>query len=653
MVAAMDDGQANRLQGLDEAARLRSLRALGAVDGPADPRFDRIARTAAALFGAPRAAVILVEENRLWHKARVGIPAAEYPRAGSLADLMIGAAEATISLDITKDPTFAAPLARLPGVDVRFYACAPLVLPDGAAVGLLAVGDPAAHSPAPNTSAGEAQAKAQAQALADLAALAVEELLRDAEKLAADRQRKLDQQRVDLALDAAGLGEFEWDIAADKVFISDKMKALTGVGGNSAAGDGGNVSFRFVHPEDADKLRADVDTALRGEGRYMVEYRMVRPDDRRTRWMQGAGVLVRTSDGQPAKVIGVVQDITDRKVDEEQRETLLAELDHRVKNVLAAVQSLAAQSARKTTSTEAFLATFAGRLKAMASAHELLTATRWRGAALAHLAAAELGGLAPGQASWEGPELFLTPRAANALSLALHELATNAVKYGALSVDAGRVSVVWRERPEGGFVLDWTETGGPPVDPPTRRGFGSTLLEQVTGRELGGEVKVQYRTSGVRARLIAEAQAMTQPADQPMIAEAPPAPAAGASSGDGAMQGGVAGLKILIVEDALLLALELEAGLEEAGAIIVGSAAEVEEAMAMLDQPLDAAVLDANLNGKSVAPVAEALKLKGVPFVFATGYGEKGSPEGFDVPIVRKPYNVHQIVRALVEAMRK
>lgn len=640
----MDDGQANKLAPLDEAARLRSLRALGAVDGPQDPRFDRIARTAAALFGAPRAAMVLVEEDRLWHKARVGIPDAEHPRAGTLADLMVNTAGVTISPDITVDPRFAGALNQLPAVDVRFYACAPLILPDGAAAGLLVVGDPAAHTEASD---------AQRGALADLAALAVEELLRDAEKLAADRQRQLDQQRVNLALDAAGLGEFEWDIAADKVFISDRMKALTGVTGTSAAGESGNVSFRFVHPDDAERLKSEVDKALRGEGRYLVEYRMVRPDDRRTRWMQGAGVLVRTADGQPAKVIGVVQDITDRKVDEEQRETLLAELDHRVKNVLAAVQSLAAQSARKTTSTEAFLATFAGRLKAMASAHELLTATRWRGAGLSHLAAAELGGLAPGQASWEGPELFLTPRAANALSLALHELATNAVKYGALSVDSGRVHVVWRERPEGGFVLDWTESGGPPVDPPTRRGFGSILLDQVTGRELGGEASVQYRTSGVRARLIADAQAMTQAADQPMIAEAAAAPTAGASSGEGPVQGGVAGLNILIVEDAVLLALELEAGLQEAGAHIAGSAAEVEEAMAMLDQPIDAAVLDANLNGKSVVPVAEALRLKGVPFVFATGYGDKGAPEGFDVPIVRKPYNVHQIVRALVEAIRR
>src|SRR3990167_7514850 len=210
---------------------------------------------------------------------------------------------------------------------------------------------------------------------------------------------------------AGGGPEFEWDIAQDGVFVSERLKARTGVAADSAAGKGGEVSFRFVHPDDAARLREVVETGLRGEGRYLAEYRMIRPDDGRLRWMQGAGVVVYDRDNTPLRVIGVVRDITDRKSEEEHRETLLAELDHRVKNVLAAVQSLAAQSARRTTSTEGFLSAFAGRLKAMASAHELLTATRWRGADLAHIAAAEMGGLAPGQARWEGPDLVLTPRA--------------------------------------------------------------------------------------------------------------------------------------------------------------------------------------------------------------------------------------------------
>jgi two-component sensor histidine kinase/CheY-like chemotaxis protein len=343
-----------------------------------------------------------------------------------------------------------------------------------------------------------------------------------------------------------------------------------------------------------------------------------------------------------------------RKRDEAERETLVAELDHRVKNVLAAVQSLAAQSARKASSLEGFLKTFAGRLKSMASAHQLLTATRWRGAGMQNIAAAELGGLAPGQTRWQGPDLLLTPRAANAMSLALHELATNAVKFGALSTEFGRVEVVWRATGDGGLELLWTEADGPPVAPPTRRGFGATLLDKVTGRELGGEARVEHRREGVRATLVAGASALAdQPAASPTpepVAEAPSL--AGASAGTPYLDpaGRIKGLRVLIVEDALLLALELEAGLSEAGAKVAGSAADVEEGLRMAELPLDAAVLDANLNGASVLPVAQALAARGVPFIFATGYGDsKFAPQGFDAPLIKKPYDVTQVAAALAE----
>ncbi|MBV9510718.1 MAG: hypothetical protein JO303_10600, partial [Caulobacteraceae bacterium] len=332
-------------------------------------------------------------------------------------------------------------------------------------------------------------------------------------------------------------------------------------------------------------------------------------------------------------------DVAARNQVEEQRETLVAELDHRIKNVLAAVQSLALQSARRAASLEGFLKTFTGRLKSMASAHQLLTATRWRGAGMRNIAAAELGGLAPGQTRWEGPDLMLTPRAANAISLALHELATNAIKFGALTVESGRVEVRWRSRPDGGLCLEWTETNGPPVATPTRHGFGSTLLEKVTGRELGGEAKVEYRREGVHVVLNADLSAIAEPAPEPhetapgASAAPTPAPAVNGASADpphAAHPVKINGLRLLIVEDALLLTLELEAGLQEAGAHVAGSAADLEEAMRMTELPLDAAVLDANLNGVSVAPVAEALAARGVPFVFATGYGDsKMAPQGF------------------------
>jgi len=471
----------------------------------------------------------------------------------------------------------------------------------------------------------------------------------------AAEQLALEQERASLALDAARMGEFEWDIDEDRLIVSPRMAAITGLEAGVMQADGGEAVYSFVHPDDAAGLRRHVTDRLRSEGRYQAEYRMIRPDDGRVLWMYSAAIAQRDESGRARRVIGVLKDISGRRYEENARDALVAELDHRVKNVLASVQSLAAQSARKTTSLDAFLKTFAGRLEAMAAAHTLLTATRWRGAEIGNVAAAELGGLAPGQARWSGPEILLNPRATNALALALHELATNAVKFGALSVDAGRVDVTWTRRPAGGgFDLVWTERDGPPVAPPTRRGFGATLLERVTGRELGGEARMDFRADGVRVTIDADHTALADvPAAAPEIKQrqSDPEAQAGASSGMLTVDA-VKNLRILIVEDAVLLALELEASLTEAGARVVGVAANVEEALKLIETPLDVAVLDANLNGASVGPVAEALRARGKPFIFATGYGDAApAPEGFNAPVVRKPYNVAQIAAAVAEAL--
>lgn len=638
----MEDG-APAIPSEVEQNRLRALHELRVLDTEPEAYFDRIVRTAATVMAAPRAAILFIDKDRIWHKARVGIPKAEYPRKGTLADQMTVCREVTISEDVTGDPRFSGQLNALSLVDVRFYGCAPLTMPGGQVVGLLVVGDPEPH---PGVT------EAQRQALADLAAVTVEELTRRQAARMAEEQRRYDDQRVALALETAGLGEFEWHIDADQIFLSPRVRELMGIHQESVRGEGGEISFRSVHPDDVERVRAEVADQLQATGSYSVEYRMVRPSDNSVRWMRGAGVRATAPDGS-LRLIGVLQDITARQQDEVHRAALLAELDHRVKNVLAAVQALASQSARKTTSLDSFLKTFAGRLKAMASAHELLTATRWRGAAIGDIAAAELGGLAPGQCRWEGPQIVLTPRAANALSLALHELATNAVKFGALSVDSGRVQVTWRERDGGGFILDWAEHDGPPVAPPQRKGFGLALLEQATARELGGEVRIDFRREGVRAHIEGHPLTISEPLAPAAAVEAP-REVAGASVGEVAPAvGSVEGLRLLIVEDAVLLALELESGLIEAGANVIGVAVELDEAMEFLDQEFDAAVLDVNLNGRLVTPLAETLRARGIPFVFATGYGEAGPPEGFDAPIVRKPYNVHQIVNALVEATNR
>jgi two-component sensor histidine kinase len=457
--------------------------------------------------------------------------------------------------------------------------------------------------------------------------------------------RGVDQDGLELAMDAAGLGLFQWDLVRDRLTLDKRAAALTGLPHGEMPAIRREGFTRLVHPEDTGRLEA-VRKSIVAEGAQVVnDFRVQLPEAEGPTWVRIWASSEKDAEGQPRRIVGLVADVTDVKLEEEQRQAMMAELDHRVKNVLATVQALAFQTAKRTTSLDAFLQNFAGRLKALASANELLTAARWRGAAVDHIAAAELGALAPGQTRWEGPELFLTPRATNALSLALHELAANAVKFGALSVDTGRVDVRWSRLPGGGFELVWTESGGPTVSRPARHGFGSTLIEQVTGRELNGDAQVEYRPSGVRARISAGPQAVAPRPES--VPDAPAARAADAAPPPRAPRS-LKGSRVLIVEDAVLLALELETGLSDAGAEVVGPAYELEEAMALLERPIDAAVLDANLNGRSVSPVAEALARRHVPFVFATGYGDTGgAPGGFDAPVIRKPYDVTQVAAAV------
>jgi len=462
-------------------------------------------------------------------------------------------------------------------------------------------------------------------------------------------ERGTDRDRLAAVIDAAGCGRLQWRRDDDLWTLSPKASEILGCADANPTLRGSCSIYDCVHPDDRERVKNAVGAALDVGDAFDLEFRAVRISDSEVIWTRLVGVGDYDADRDVVAVTCLVEDLSERKLEEGRRQTLMAELDHRVKNVLAAVQALAIQTAKRTTSLESFLQTFSGRLKSMGSANELLTAARWRGAAIGHLAAAELGGVAPGQTRWEGPELFLTPRAANALSLALHELATNALKYGALSVSQGRVDLRWGRTVEGGFELLWIESGGPKVTPPPRQGFGSTLLNQVTGRELNGDTAVEFNPGGLRVRVRAGAGALV---DRPeTVPQAPaPRPAEAAPASSDAVD--LKGRRILIVEDAVLLALELETGLQEAGAEVIGPAAELEEAMALLDQPLDAAVLDANLNGQSVTPVAEVLASRGVPFVFATGYGgAAGAPAGFDAPVIRKPYDVTQVAAAVAELL--
>jgi two-component sensor histidine kinase len=218
---------------------------------------------------------------------------------------------------------------------------------------------------------------------------------------------------------------------------------------------------------------------------------------------------VRDQDGKFLYGVRVVQDVTERKEAEERQKLLVDELNHRVKNTLATVQSLATQTARGTGSPEEFRQAFEGRLIALSEAHDQLTLRHWRNADLHDIVK---GSTAPylsrpgEQIVIEGEPITLTPRVALTLALALHELTTNASKYGALSVPEGRIEIGWRVEPAPDkpprLAIEWRERGGPPVAAPARPGFGSRFIQGSVATELQGVARLEYAPEGLRCRIV-------------------------------------------------------------------------------------------------------------------------------------------------------
>jgi PAS domain S-box-containing protein len=269
--------------------------------------------------------------------------------------------------------------------------------------------------------------------------------------------------------------------------------------------------FAITHPDDLEQDRRPFARQVAGEiDRYKVTKRYVRKDGQVV-WVEVASSTVRDKNGKFRFAVRHVQDVTARKKAEARQRLLLDELNHRVKNTLATVQSLAVQTARNCETAEEFRQRFEPRLIALSKAHDRLTRNRWEGANLTEIVAEEFSLVA---ASTEqliaiGPDVMLPTRASLSLSLALHELATNAIKYGALSVPSGRVELRWNVERKGPFPsrvkLDWTERGGPTVKAPESEGFGSRLL-RVTAKELGGEMEIEFERDGFRWALAFDLQ---------------------------------------------------------------------------------------------------------------------------------------------------
>lgn len=303
------------------------------------------------------------------------------------------------------------------------------------------------------------------------------------------------EEQLEFALHAGRMGSWELDLATRRFTTSEYCRVVFGLG-PEAPFETVDDLLALIHPDDQAKRQSAVNHAIATGGEMEVEYRTLRPDGG-VGWVLARGRAV-YENGKAVRMAGISLDITARKAAEERQSLLVHELNHRVKNTLATVQSLAMQTWGGAQGSSAAGEAFLERLFALAGVHDLLSEAAWEGASLDEVVRRTLAPLVrdDGRFSVAGPPVRLVPNAAVTLNMAFHELATNALKYGALSTPTGRVDIAWRTE-AGAVLIDWRETGGPAVATPTHRGFGSNLIERGLARELESEARFTFLPAGL------------------------------------------------------------------------------------------------------------------------------------------------------------
>jgi two-component system CheB/CheR fusion protein len=333
-------------------------------------------------------------------------------------------------------------------------------------------------------------------------------------------------------------------------------------------------------------------------------------------------------------VVAMAEDVTERREHEQRLRQVMAELNHRVKNTLAVIDAVAQQTMARARSFEEFRRAFGERLRSIGAAHSLLTEGDWTGTKISDILRTELIGRVADeeQVSLAGPDILLRPKAALALHMAVHELATNAAKYGALRPPDGHVDVAWRLLDDESVELSWHEHGLPGIEP-AEEGFGMRMIRAVVGYDLQGQCEWSFEEKGLRCRI------------------AFPLSAVSADGGpvESHMVDGISGWtttdveerapRVLVVEDSLPIAMALCDDLAAAGFEVVGPAPSLLRGTELAEgNRLDAALLDVDLGGEQVFPLARTLRERGVPFVLLTGFGREVLPDDFgDAEILGKP----------------
>ncbi|MDP1865380.1 MAG: HWE histidine kinase domain-containing protein [Bradyrhizobium sp.] len=330
-------------------------------------------------------------------------------------------------------------------------------------------------------------------------------------QIAAESSLRESEELYRSALAAGRMGTWQTDLINRTRLWTPESMALFGLnladGRGHVRGDEEDEYWSALHPDDRHLMRAFHELADKQDS-FTSEYRVVWPDGT-ILWLRGHGhVVARGPDGKAHRMVSIVADVTERKAAEDHNQFLMHELSHRSKNLLTVIQSIARRTARTAGTMEEFESRFGQRLQGIAASHDVLVGNSWQGAPLADLLRKHLEPFVDLQSSrveLGGPDIVVGAEAAQAIGLAIHELTTNAIKYGALSGPAGTVKVTWTLDDDAGaprqLLLNWIEQGGPPVVPPSHKGFGHVVFDDMIERSLKGKVALEFAASGLSWRV--------------------------------------------------------------------------------------------------------------------------------------------------------
>lgn len=470
-----------------ERRRLETLREYRILDTAPEPAFDRVTKLAADLFEAPIALVSLVDDCRQWFKSSYGLDVPETPREISFCQYVVTSEQAMIVADTLEDSRFRGnPLVTGEPL-IRFYAGVPLRAYNGAVLGTLCIID---RQPRADF------ADRERERLEDLAAI----IMAEADLRRTVMERDEARHMLERALDFSCIATWQFDPRTDELKWRGATAELWGADFETALRTGEGF-FARVHPEDRDAVRRVLYASVDSGAPYSMEYRIDHPE-RGVRWIAARGDWdVRRDD---AILTGISADITEQKSRQENATLLMRELHHRMRNLFATVGAIISLTKNSARDVDDYVERISSRLDALNRAQNVLLGANFMTGSI-HALMREVEAAFP-RVRWSGPDLLLPENALVAMALLFNELATNAVKHGALTGARGQVDVSWSQDPEGSeprlFRLDWTESGGDaPIGPPDRTSFGTLLMERSVRNNLGGTITRHWNPEGLRVEI--------------------------------------------------------------------------------------------------------------------------------------------------------